>query len=350
MSAKMKDLSGQMFGKLTVMKPVCPDDHGHRRFECKCECGKTNIVLGSRLISGRTKSCGCLRRVLKHDLTGKKFGLLTAIRQVKKPLHRENGVFYECMCVCGTLKVVSAGDLTTGNSKSCGCSKPGKIKNLTGQKFGLLTAIRLSDKKGTHNEAVWNCKCDCGGTIDVVGTSLTQGWTRSCGCIRTRKVNTEVREGVLYIECATCGEYKAVSEFRSKKSNLLKVEFDCKACERILRKTNIALIYAQDKGSAKYRGIFFNLSKQEHEFIIKQPCSYCGKLPNPYNGIDRFDSNLGYELNNCRPCCSDCNYNKNDTPFDTWIKHNQKIIAYYETGTNLWETKLAQYKKENANG
>jgi hypothetical protein len=36
-----------------------------------------------------------------------------------------------------------------------------------------------------------------------------------------------------------------------------------------------------------------------------------------YNGIDRIDSNLGYEINNCIPCCGTCNYMKNTmTPKD----------------------------------
>lgn len=64
--AKVKDLTGKKFGRLTVIKRV--EDHitsgGHPQPQwlCKCDCGTEKIVLGLRLRSGTTKSCGCYRR------------------------------------------------------------------------------------------------------------------------------------------------------------------------------------------------------------------------------------------------------------------------------------------------
>jgi hypothetical protein len=42
-----------------------------------------------------------------------------------------------------------------------------------------------------------------------------------------------------------------------------------------------------------------------------------------YNGIDRLDSSRGYEMGNVVPCCKQCNWAKNDIPYDEfldWIK------------------------------
>lgn len=60
--SKLKDLTGQRFGRLTVISRdedyVAPSGK-IPRWKCKCDCGRTITVLGSNLKSGSTKSCGC---------------------------------------------------------------------------------------------------------------------------------------------------------------------------------------------------------------------------------------------------------------------------------------------------
>lgn len=53
--------------------------------------------------------------------------------------------------------------------------------NLTGQKFGKLTAVAKKDVRGSH--VYWLCECECGNTKIVRGSHLTNGHVRSCGCI-----------------------------------------------------------------------------------------------------------------------------------------------------------------------
>lgn len=67
------------------------------------------------------------------------------------------------------------------------------IKDITGQTFGRLTAIKYvySDKSRT---AVWQCKCNCGNIVNVKGTELRNGQVNSCGCLqkeRARMSNTK---------------------------------------------------------------------------------------------------------------------------------------------------------------
>lgn len=59
----------------------------------------------------------------------------------------------------------------------------GKIKDLTGMKFGRLTVIKMFGKN-SNGKITWLCKCDCGNECVVIGNSLKTGNTKSCGCFR----------------------------------------------------------------------------------------------------------------------------------------------------------------------
>lgn len=56
---KIVDLTGKRFGNLTVIEQVKNDINGCIRWKCKCKCGKQHIVRSDLLRSGSTKSCGC---------------------------------------------------------------------------------------------------------------------------------------------------------------------------------------------------------------------------------------------------------------------------------------------------
>jgi hypothetical protein len=53
--------------------------------------------------------------------------------------------------------------------------------DITGQKFGRLTAIEVTREPGHR---AWMCRCDCGGETIVRAALLTTGHSRSCGCQR----------------------------------------------------------------------------------------------------------------------------------------------------------------------
>jgi hypothetical protein len=53
--------------------------------------------------------------------------------------------------------------------------------NLTGQKFGRLTVLEDVGRK--HNHILWKCLCDCGNMVEVIGSHLRCGNTKSCGCL-----------------------------------------------------------------------------------------------------------------------------------------------------------------------
>ena len=84
--AKQIDLTGQKFGRLTVLKRegVGYRNNGqkYRTWLCECECGNEIVVRTSYLTLGETKSCGCLLEdVVKHHFEGLRFGNLTVIKE-----------------------------------------------------------------------------------------------------------------------------------------------------------------------------------------------------------------------------------------------------------------------------
>ena len=131
--SRLIDLTGQTFGKLTVLDRV--DDYvspsGHRlvQWRCKCECGKDTIVAGNALRRGTTQSCGCLRPKADAnrspaDLTGQRFSRLTVINRADDKVDKKSGhrfSCWRCVCDCGNETIVRTQNLVKGVTKSCGC-------------------------------------------------------------------------------------------------------------------------------------------------------------------------------------------------------------------------------------
>lgn len=120
---RFEDLTGQRFGYWTVIEMGERSKTGRIRWKCKCDCGNVCDVKPNMLKSGRSKSCGCGisgKRNATEDLTGKRFGRLTVLKQDKSRLKAHN-IYWICKCDCGNEKSVSTGNLRGGNVKSCGC-------------------------------------------------------------------------------------------------------------------------------------------------------------------------------------------------------------------------------------
>lgn len=59
-----------------------------------------------------------------------------------------------------------------------------KPTDLTGQRFGRLTALQRTATYITGRKPMWRCKCDCGKETLVISQCLVNGTTQSCGCLR----------------------------------------------------------------------------------------------------------------------------------------------------------------------
>lgn len=66
----------------------------------------------------------------------------------------------------------------------------GQVIDLTGKRFGMLTVLRQGESRpvGKHNrlKLYWVCRCDCGTIKEIVGDNLRSGATNSCGCQVTK--------------------------------------------------------------------------------------------------------------------------------------------------------------------
>lgn len=188
------DRTGQVFGKLTVLEQDFEKtkEKGEVYWRCQCECGRIKSIKAGSLSRGSTKSCG----ICASDHTGKKFGRLTVLYRTKVGNGRK--VYWMCQCDCGNIVEKSINDLLSGNTKSCGClnrevSHNRNFKNITGQKFGKLTPLEYYTQDGI---TFWKCQCDCGNTIIVRAHNLQTGHTQSCGCI-SKSIEEQNIENIL---------------------------------------------------------------------------------------------------------------------------------------------------------
>ena len=178
MPNKIRDLTGQTFGKLTAVSFAGRSNSRSAMWLCKCDCGNEKTVLGVSLTVGNTKSCGCITRPFK-DLSGKVFGKLTVVSFAGSD--KRGNAKWLCKCECGNEKTVLGVSLTVGNTKSCGCiTRP--FKDLSGKVFGKLTVVNFAGRD-KRNILTWSCKCECGNEKVITGGSLTSGLTKSCGCL-----------------------------------------------------------------------------------------------------------------------------------------------------------------------
>ena len=111
------------------------------------------------------------------ELIGRRFNRLTV-------LARNSGSTWLCKCDCGNTRIAVGGALTAGACISCGCAK---YADLTGQRFGRLTAIKVSSRP-RPGIVVWSCRCRCGKTIDVKAVRLKTHTRWHCGCISRREL------------------------------------------------------------------------------------------------------------------------------------------------------------------
>lgn len=69
MHKRTKDLSGKAFGRLLVVRYAGQDKRGRAEWFCRCECGTEKVVSANAILTGKTRSCGCLNR----DVCGNSF-------------------------------------------------------------------------------------------------------------------------------------------------------------------------------------------------------------------------------------------------------------------------------------
>lgn len=93
--------------------------------------------------------------------------------------------------------------------------------------------------------------------------------------------------------------------------------------------------YSVYKSRAIKKQIDFLITISDYKNIVNNECYLCGKKSDEthINGIDRYDNNKGYILDNTKTCCCECNYMKKDYIFDDIIN---KFMLIYEKNKNTY--------------
>lgn len=294
---KHRDKIGVTYNYLTTVDIVGKDKHRSVILKAICVCGEYTYVTWPRLIQGRTKSCGCYsdkaRRDRIKDLSGQKFGRLTVLNRNHDV--KSSKVFYDCICDCGKRKTVSSQLLKNGSAKSCGCYreqiKHSLLQDLSGQKFGRLTVIEY-DHGGRPAGTFYKCRCDCGKQIVVSRSHLVDGHTNSCGCYNKERIHeTHFKNDMIGEKFGklTVLEYVGRNQKLSAPVSLYKCQCECGS---ITTKTRKALVCGATKscGCMKSFGQM-NVASwlQQRNIQYEQHVRPFDDLLGPSGGMLQFD-------------------------------------------------------------
>lgn len=147
-------------------------------------------------------------------------------------------------------------------------------RNLVGQRFGRLT-VAAEGGRDSHGSVMWECVCDCGTTRTLLGSNLTAGRTRSCGCLRKevtsvrRTIHGHTSKGRITVEYSTW--VRMISR-----------------CEN-----------RQDARWPDYGGRGITVCTRWRESFAAF-FEDMGPRPEGRYSLDRVDNNAGYAPDNCR--------------------------------------------------
>lgn len=231
-STKRLALTGQRFGKLTVVSPA--ENVGARTaWLCRCDCGNEVVVTTARLRDGRRTSCGCDKvlngytpaEIGRASLTYIDGTCVEMIRARTKRCNNTSGVpgvdwmakkqrWRASICFKGKRRYlgsyekfedavrarkraekdifdafldVCSGKVPENELRDIGEICPPIARDygeqrldLTGQQFGMLTVLEPAENIGSMT--AWRCLCACGKETVVMTGHLRGGHTTSCGC------------------------------------------------------------------------------------------------------------------------------------------------------------------------
>lgn len=189
--------------------------------------------------------------------------------------------------------------------EKCGCEKLVNYYNFINGKQRKCPTCRYYDLIGTVI-----------GNTEILDVDHIEYITRESG------KKSEYRP-YYKVKCTKCGHihiklYNKTNWLSSKGCQRCIASFDDSKLNRLKN------VY---KSNAKVRNISWDLTDSEFLELVTKSCAYCGHTQE-YNGIDRIDSNKGYTINNCVPCCSWCNTMKLDHSLEEFLQHIANIYNF----------------------
>ncbi len=183
----------------------------------------------------------------------------------------------------------------------------------TGQRIDHVTVLySKTTVSRTRTRVIWVCRCDCGQITNIAASTMGKRDVRKC--------------------CPHCRKQSLPFHF-----------FDPKSEPRVLT-SNALQVYNTYKQTAARRHYKFEITPEQFLELTAKECYYCGEPPSRsllrmgqipfiYTGIDRIDNSKGYTIDNCRPCCTQCNMAKNtltEREFYIWAtKMLNNVVAHH---------------------
>jgi hypothetical protein len=166
----------------------------------------------------------------------------------------------------------------------------------------LIFESRLPDGKVV-------AKCDCGRKRICHIGSWNRGSYKACKpCMKkimAKRCHERFSKGRKGLENRLLGAYVASANRRGHEFTLTREEFFT------FTKEKCHYCHIPPSGRARKRAKKNRLKSEEHDFL--------------YTGIDRVDSNKGYTLENCVPCCGDCNRAKILMTYDEFLAYIERF-------------------------
>lgn len=145
---------GDRFGRLTAAEPG-PSYRRQPRWIFLCDCGVRKLIRTADVRRGATSSCGCLREMtqsIRINRVGQRFGRLEVLMAAGRAQ-------LTCRCDCGRVVDVFTASLVTGNTKSCGCLRRELLSTaggatahpLYGTWYGMISRCTRPNAAGYKN-------------------------------------------------------------------------------------------------------------------------------------------------------------------------------------------------------
>ncbi len=149
------------------------------------------------------------------DLTGQRFGLLTVLH-LSENRSSSGKIYWACKCDCGTVVDVLAGNLTSGHTTSCGCKR---TKPYIDKQYGKWTVLEKTNEKVQHGSTVsplWKCQCGYCGKVKLLRLdSVTSGNIKSCGCTESVGKLEKMREAAGFIGGTQVSKIRRILEYNA---------------------------------------------------------------------------------------------------------------------------------------
>ena len=251
------------------------------------------------------------------DLTGQRFGKLVVLERAEDYVSPKghHDTRWHCRCDCGKELDVNTSSLKNGRTTSCGCLRDEVVKNVSVKDLVGQRFGRLTVLylvEANGKGVTWHCKCDCGNEKDVSSRCLLGGHTKSCGCIA--KEGNNYKHGG-----AKTGDFERLY----------------RVWERMKERCNNPNFFAYDR----YGGRGIKVCEEWLDYNVFRDWAlshgYDKDAEHRKCTIDRIDNNKGYSPDNCRwvdQKAQNNNYSRNRVIEYNGEKHN---VSEWSTITGI---------------